>query len=60
MIERDDVFGSGSPMERLLDELDSLFPAFLPLPTNSMEEIMFRSGQRSVLEYIHDKLKTDD
>jgi hypothetical protein len=57
MIERDDVFGSGSPMERLLDELDSLFPAFLPLPTNSMEEIMFRSGQRS---YIHDKLKTDD
>lgn len=60
MIERDDVFGSGSPMERLLDELDSLFPAFLPLPTNSMEEIMFRSGQRSVLEYIHDKLKADD
>jgi hypothetical protein len=57
MIERDDLFGSGSPVEKLVDELDSLFPAFLPLPTNSIEEIMFRAGQRSVVEYIRDKLE---
>lgn len=57
MIEHDDVFGSGSPVEKLVEELDSLFPAFLPLPTNSIEEIMFRAGQRSVVEYIRDKLK---
>jgi hypothetical protein len=48
--------GKGSPMERLVEELDSLFPVFLPLPTHSDKEIMFRSGQRSVVEYIKDKL----
>lgn len=55
MIERDDVFGSGSPMDKLVEELDSLFPSFLPLPTHSEKEIMFRSGQRSVIEYLKDK-----
>jgi hypothetical protein len=58
MIERDDVFGNGTPVERLLEELDSLFPAFLPIPTHSEKEIMFRSGQRSVVEYIRDKLSS--
>lgn len=43
-------------MERLVEELDSLFPAFLPLPAHTDKEIMFRSGQRSVVEYIKDNL----
>ena len=52
-----DVFTGDEPMTKLVEELESIFPVFLPAPTNTMSDIMYRSGQRSVVEYIKQKLE---
>ena len=41
----------------LLDALDGLFPERTPPITMEYKEICFRSGQRSVVNFLHDKLK---
>ncbi len=55
-----DVFTGDNPMNQLLEELDSIFPMMLPVPTHSTNEIMYRSGQRSVVEYIKQKLEIEN
>ena len=52
-----DVFEGEQVLEKIIEELDSLFPPFLPTPISTMSEIMFRSGQRSVVEYLLQKLE---
>jgi hypothetical protein len=52
-----DVFEGEQVLEKLIEELDSLFPSFLPTPISTISEIMFRSGQRSVVEYLSQKLE---
>lgn len=52
-----DVFEGDQVLEKIIEELDSLFPSFLPTPTSTISEIMFRSGQRSVIEYLLQKLE---
>ena len=42
----------GVQMSTLLAELDQTFPPANPSPDDSMEKIMYRSGQRSVVEWI--------
>ena len=42
----------GVQMNTLLAELDKTFPPTNPSPEDSMEKIMYRSGQRSVVEWI--------
>ena len=45
-----EVFGMEA--RAVLNELDQLFPPVTPNPSDNMSTIMYRSGQRSVVEYI--------
>jgi hypothetical protein len=51
-LEADDVFGTGTPLDKLCDELSNMYPPTNPSPTDDDRLIMYRSGQRSVVEYI--------
>ncbi len=48
----DDVFGGDTFLTRLCEELDAMYPPINPTPKDEDRLIMFRSGQRSVVEYI--------
>jgi hypothetical protein len=39
-------------VEKLLADLEVTFPPSRPSPVDKIEDIMYRSGQRSVIEYI--------
>ena len=49
-----EVFGMQSRV--LLQDLDNHFPPTNPTPEMTMEQIMYRSGQRSVVEWIKEKM----
>ena len=51
------VFGSEPALERLEKELDAMYPPVNPTPKDDDRLIMFRAGQRSVVEYIKAKNK---
>jgi|TARA_X000001036_G_C20409186_1_gene696248 hypothetical protein len=42
----------GMQANALLTKLDETFPPTNPTPEDTMEKIMYRSGQRSVVEWI--------
>lgn len=44
------------PFDKLVKELDEVYPAPTFGPTDSIEKIMYVSGQRSVIEYLKAKL----
>jgi hypothetical protein len=46
----------GLSIEQLLAELEDVFPPVNPTPDTSINNIMYRSGQRSVVEWIQSKL----
>jgi hypothetical protein len=52
-----DVFGTEPALERLGKELEDLYPLVTPSPNDSIEQIMYRSGQRSVVDYILSKME---
>ena len=54
-LSSEDVFGGGTPLDKLLEELDNLYPQYNPSPTDSDRLIMYRAGQRSVVEFILSK-----
>ena len=43
---------TGPNMNYILKELEENFPPTTPNPEDSMQKIMYRSGQRSVVEWI--------
>jgi len=45
--------------DRILQELEDIFPPTNPQPTEDLNLIMYRSGQRSVVEWIRTRLKED-
>ncbi len=47
-----DVFGGDTFIDRLCEELDAMYPPINPTPKDEDRLIMFRAGQRSVVEYI--------
>ena len=49
-----DVFGDPS-IDKLCDELDELYPPLNPSPKDDERLIMYRAGQRSVVEFILSK-----
>ena len=51
-LNADDVFGADPAVERLIADLDSRFPHYLPSPDDSNSLIMYRAGQRAVVEYL--------
>ena len=48
----EDVFGGDTFLTRLCEELDDMYPPINPSPKDDDRLIMYRSGQRSVVEYI--------
>ena len=42
----------GMTANAMLAKLDETFPPTNPTPEDSMEKIMYRSGQRSVVEWV--------
>ena len=43
---------TGPNIKYILEELEENFPPTTPTPEDSMQKIMYRSGQRSVVEWI--------
>lgn len=50
----------GLTVERLLEELEDTFPTVNPTPDTSLNTIMFRGGQRSVVEWVQSRLSEED
>ena len=46
------------PNLQILEELEAAFPPITPTPSEDLRIIMYRAGQRSVVEYIKEKLET--
>ena len=49
----------GPSLESILAELEEIHPPITPNPDESMEKIMYRSGQRSVVEWIKDRVSEE-
>lgn len=58
-LEAKDVFEVGGQVDRLLKHLDEVFAAYQPTPGDDLSLIMYRAGQRSVVEYIKDLTQND-
>lgn len=53
-----EVFGMQA--KAIVQELDQTFPPTNFNPEMTMEQIMYRSGQRSVVEWIKEKMEEDN
>jgi hypothetical protein len=49
----------GLQLSTLIQQLDENFPPINPHPDNPINLIMYRSGQRSVVEWIQQQLSED-
>ena len=52
-----DVFEADTNVKKLIEELAGMYPHVTPTPTDDIARIMYRSGQRSVVDYLQAKLK---
>lgn len=52
-----EVFGMEA--RAIMTEMESTFPPVTPSPDDTIEKIMYRSGQRSVVEWLKTKLDED-
>jgi predicted nucleotide-binding protein (sugar kinase/HSP70/actin superfamily) len=43
---------SGLQANAMISQLNEIFPPTNPTPDDTMEKIMYRSGQRSVVEWV--------
>ena len=50
----------GLTVERLLEELEDTYPVVNPSPDTTVNQIMYRAGQRSVVEWIQSRLSEED
>ena len=50
-----EVFGMEA--RAIMTEMDSTFPPLNPSPDDTIEKIMYRSGQRSVVEWLKNRLE---
>jgi len=50
----------GPNLLKIVEELDVVYPAVNPTPDMSSEEIMYRSGQRSVIEWIVNRIENNN
>ena len=58
-LSREDVFGGEEFLPKLVEELEEMFPSYNATPNDNLSLIMFRSGQRDVVEYLKAKLTTE-
>ena len=47
----------GLQQQQILNNLEEYFPPITPNPDMSIEQIMYRAGQRSVVEFIQQQLE---
>jgi len=47
-------------LNAILSRLEENFPPTTPTPDDSIEKIMYRSGQRSVVEWIQNELTEEN
>jgi len=47
----------GMELNSILHTLDEIFPPVNPTPTDDLATVMYRSGQRSVVEYIKQQME---
>ena len=50
----------GMEHRALINELEVNFPPITPSPDDTIEKIMYRSGQRSVVEWLVNRLDNND
>jgi hypothetical protein len=50
----------GLTVEKLLAEMEDSFPPFLPQPSDPQNLIMYKSGQRSVVEWVSNRLTQEE
>ncbi len=48
----------GMQHKSMVQQLDETFPVINPSPNDSIESIMYRSGQRSVVEWLINKMES--
>ena len=58
-LSESDVFGGDTFLERLCEELEAMYPLSNPSPKDEDRVIMYRAGQRAVVEYIKAKRNTE-
>ena len=56
-LSREEIFGTDEFLPKLVEELDAVFPQVSPSPADDYATIMYRSGQRRVVEYLISKLE---
>ena len=49
----------GLQANALVSELEEYFPPLNPNPTDTIEQVMYRAGQRSVVEWIINKMENE-
>ncbi len=49
----------GLNVQQILNEMEEIFPPTNPGPGDSISTIMYRSGQRSVIEWLNNRLEND-
>jgi len=49
----------GMQANALVSELEEYFPPLNPNPTDTIEQIMYRAGQRSVVEWVSNKMENE-
>ena len=54
-----DVFKGEAPIKKIITKLEETFPNSTPQPTDTINDIMFRSGQQSVIEFIKQEFTED-
>jgi len=42
-------------LDELIEELELTFPAYTPNPDDTLAKIMYKAGQRSVVEHLQNK-----
>lgn len=50
---------TGITLQGIISELEDVFPPTTFTPEDTMEKIMYRSGQRSVVEWIKDRMNEE-
>lgn len=50
----------GPTLEQVVEEVDEFFPAVNPTPSWTENEIFYRSGQRSVVEWLVNRISKEE
>lgn len=50
----------GPNLEQVAKEVEEIFPAVNPTPSWTQEEVMFKAGQRSVVEWFINRISKEE